>query len=162
MPNTSRPARAVSEAQPIWKAPSLAAVQALPGLNAISEDAGILLVLLSLLSTSEKIPLDLPFRGATSRRRWNAQGLIEDTGASRAGLAPELSSLLSDISRLTNAFHELELAATVSNLDQTYTMNEVISSRVHESLSPENLSFWRFQALVVTYRAIPWKYLEPS
>ncbi|KND92894.1 hypothetical protein TOPH_02403 [Tolypocladium ophioglossoides CBS 100239] len=70
--STCRAFHTVSEVEPAWKAPSLAAVsEAVPGSSSIrSEDANILLVLLSFLSPSEEIPLDLLFRGAMPRRRW--------------------------------------------------------------------------------------------
>jgi hypothetical protein len=153
----------VSEAKPAWKAPSLAAVsEAILGSSHIhSEDANILLTLLSFFTTSEKIPLDLLFRGGTPRRRWTVQGEIEGVDTFHAGLAPELGSLLSDIQRLGNAFHELDLSSAVSkNSDETYTLNEAVAGRVRGSLSPELLYFWRYQALTVAYRAIPWKYIE--
>ena len=150
----------ISEAEPTWKAPSLAAV---PGsIDIRSEDAKVLLILLSFLATSEKIPLDLLFRGATPRKRWNELGEIEEVDAIHAGLVPELGSLLSDIPRLNNTFHELVLSSAVSeNSDQVYTVDEAVA-RVHESLSPELHSFWRYHALVIAYRAIPWKYIEPA
>ncbi|KAK0628691.1 hypothetical protein B0T17DRAFT_588740 [Bombardia bombarda] len=146
-------------------APSLAAVsEAIPGSSEIRlEGANILLVLLSFLMTSEIIPLDLLVRGATPRRRWNAQGKIDEVDAICAGLVPELSSLLSDMPRLSNAFHELGLSSAVSkNSSQAYTVDEAVAARVRESLSPELHSFWRCQALVVAYRSISWKYIEPA
>lgn len=84
-------------------------------------------------------------------------------GAVPAGLAPELYNLLSDIPRLDNAFHELNLSSAVlKNSDQTYTLDEIVASRIRERLSTENLSFYNHQALIVAYRAIPWKYIEPA
>ncbi|KND92895.1 hypothetical protein TOPH_02403 [Tolypocladium ophioglossoides CBS 100239] len=72
-------------------------------------------------------------------------------------------SLLSDTLRLGNAFHELDQSSTVSkNSDQTYILTVAIAGCIRESLSPEHLSFWREQALIVAYRAIPWKYVEPT
>lgn len=126
-----------------------------------SEDANILLVLLSFLSTSENVPLHLLFRGATPRRRWTVSGDVKDSGPIHAGLAPQLGSFLSDIRRLGNAFHELELSSAVSeDSDQIYTVNDAVVRRVQEGLSSECVHFWRCQALIVAYRAIPWKYLE--
>ncbi|KAH6973893.1 hypothetical protein BKA56DRAFT_108563 [Ilyonectria sp. MPI-CAGE-AT-0026] len=155
----------VSDAYPAWKTPSLVAVsEAVPELGGIhSEDAKVLLVLLSFLSTSDKIPLDLLFRGAAPRKRWTAQGEIEGVDAIHTGLAPELCSLLSDMSRLGNAFHEPDLSSAVfKNDDQTYTLDKVVASRARERLSAEELSFWRRQVLIVAYRAVPWKYIEPG
>jgi hypothetical protein len=125
-----------------------------------SEDASTLLILLSFLK-SEKIPLELLFRGATPRKRWNVQGEIEEVDAIHTGLVPESGSLLSDVTRLSNAFHGLDLLSTVSkNSDQTYTVDEAVVARIRESLSPELHSFWRFQALVIVSRSTPWKYIE--
>jgi hypothetical protein len=159
----SRALQTVS-AQTVWKVSSLTAVsQAIPESNGIhSEDANLLLILLSFLSTPEKIPLDLLFRGATPRRRWTVQGEIAEVDAVVAGLNPEISSLLSNISRLEEAFFCLELSSTVSKFEQTYTLDEAIACRIREGLSPEHHSFWRHQALVIAYRAIPWKYIEPA
>jgi hypothetical protein len=139
--------------------------QAAGGLAAVlsgSDDAKRLLLLLSFLA-AEEIPVDLLVRGATPRRRWDIQGEIEGVDALRAGLDPELGSFLSDTLRLSNAFFELDLLSAVSkNSGQTYTLNEAVAGRIHESLPPEHRSFWRCQALVVAYRAIPWKYIEPA
>ncbi|KAF5974095.1 hypothetical protein FBULB1_7927 [Fusarium bulbicola] len=127
-----------------------------------SEDASILLAFLSVLAVSEKVPLDLLSRGATPRRRWNMHGEMEEVDTIPSGLVPELCSLLSGTSRLSDAFHELELSSAVSkNIDETYTLDEIIASRIRVRLSPENRLFYRSQALVVVYRAIPWKYIEP-
>src|SRR5690242_1254704 len=89
------------------------------------KDADTLLSLLSCLMFSDKIPLDLLFRGAMSRERWNELGEIEKLDASCVGLDPELGSLLSNMQRLDNAFRSLEQSLAVSKLpDQTYTLCE--------------------------------------
>jgi hypothetical protein len=153
----------VSPAKSTWKAISLAIVfEAIPeSSNTRSEDASILLVLLSFLAT-EEVPLDLLLRGATPRRRWNARGEIEEANATIASLAPEVANILSDLSRLRNAFRELDLSSVVSRKsDDAYTLNEAVASDVRKKLSPEYTSFWKRHALVVAYRAIPWKYIEP-
>ena len=83
--------------------------------------------------------------------------------ATHTGLVPELGGLLSDVTRLSNAFHELDISSAVSkDLDQTYTVDEAIIGRIHQSLSPELHYFWRFQALVIVSRSIPRKYIEPT
>ncbi|CVL11857.1 hypothetical protein FPRO06_07906 [Fusarium proliferatum] len=131
--------------------------------NRYSEDASILLAFLSVLAVSERVPLDLLSRGAAPRRRWNTRGEIAAVDAAAAGLNPELYSLLSGSSRLSDAFHELELLSALSkNTDETYNLDEIVVSRIRERLSPESLSFFRSQALIVVYRAIPWKYVEPA
>lgn len=125
-----------------------------------SGDANILLLLLSFLSTSETVPLDLLFRGATPRKRWTAQGNIEDLGALHSSLSPELERILSDFSRTCNAIDELKRVSAVSDSNQVYSVNAEVATRVRASLSTELTIFWRYQALIVTYRAIPWKYCE--
>ncbi|KAI9146641.1 Calcium-dependent protein kinase 1 [Paramyrothecium foliicola] len=127
-----------------------------------SEDAKVLLCLLSFLSTSDKIPLDL-VRGALPRKRWNEHGEIEEVNAVHIGLDPELRGLLSDAPRLSNAFDELDSSlATSKHGDHTYTLNEAVASRVRGELDAEHFSFWKRQALIITYRAIPWKYIEST
>lgn len=165
-PSTSLDLSAKFEADPdFWKLQSLkAATEALPRLSdANLDDANLLLVFLCFLADHEKISVDFLFRGATPRKRWSEHGGIEEMDANRAGLSQELARLLSDISRLSNAFHELELLSVVSkHSDQTYTVDEVVVGHIRASLSPELLSIWRGQALIVAYRSIPWKYIEPS
>lgn len=113
--STCRSLHTVLEVEPAWKVPSLAAVSKVPGSSSIRlEDANILLVLLSFLPPSEKIPLDLLFRGARPRRCWTVQGEIKEVDALYADLTPEWGSLLSDTLRLGNALHELDLSSTVS------------------------------------------------
>jgi hypothetical protein len=126
-----------------------------------SEDASVLLVLLSFFSPYEKIPFDLCARGSTPRKRWTVEGEIELVDATKVGLAPGLIDLLADTQRLTQAFVELcQSAAIFIYPDETYHLNEDMSARVHRSLASDALPFWRQQALIVAYRAIPWKYLE--
>jgi hypothetical protein len=148
---------------PAWRASALeAASQSLFDESFTrSEDASVLLVLLSFFSPCEKIPLNLFVRGSTPRKRWTVEGNIEFADASRVGLASELVDLLSDAQRLTRAFDELcRSAAVLRYPDETYHLNEDMSARVHRSLAPDTLPFWRQQALVVAYRAMPWKYIE--
>ncbi|KAF4342540.1 hypothetical protein FBEOM_3516 [Fusarium beomiforme] len=126
-----------------------------------SEDASVLLVLLSFYSPCEKIPLELFIRGSTPRKRWTIEGEIELVDANKVGLTSWLVDILADAERLTRAFRELcQLAAVLKYPDETYHLNEDMSARVHRSLAPEALPFWRQQALIVAYRAIPWKYIE--
>ncbi|KAH7236328.1 hypothetical protein BKA59DRAFT_308141 [Fusarium tricinctum] len=126
-----------------------------------SEDASVLLVLLSFFSPCEKIPLDLCARGSSPRKRWTVEGETELVDATKVGLAPGLVDLLSDTQRLTQAFFELcQSAAILIYPDETYHLNEDMSARVHRSLASDALPFWRQQALIVAYRSIPWKYLE--
>ncbi|KUI67647.1 hypothetical protein VM1G_11470 [Cytospora mali] len=54
-----------------------------------------------------------------------------------------LDNLSSNVSRTSNT---------------TYKVDETIASRVRDSLPADQLSFWKTQALIITYRAVPWKY----
>jgi hypothetical protein len=149
----------------MWKHPTLeAASKALLRSNsACSDDAKILFVVLSFFASCEKIPEDLLIRGSTSRRRWNWCGEIEEVAAIEAGLISELGSLLPDTARLNVAFHELMQLSAISEVSShVYMIDNDIATRVHESLCPEMITFWSEQALILTYRAIPWKYIEPA
>lgn len=153
----------VGMASSAWRASALEAVSSylFDEHSSRSEDASILLVLMSFFSPYDKIPLDLLVRGSTNRRRWTADGKIETVDAIPVGLVPELAELLSDASRLSNIFEELcRVSAILKYSDDAYHLNEDMSARIHESLDPKGLSFWRQQALIVAYRAIPWKYIE--
>ncbi|KAF4417385.1 hypothetical protein FACUT_12261 [Fusarium acutatum] len=163
--STCRPLPTTAQAGSPWKASSIAAVsKSFPGSSSgYSDDASILLAFLSVLAVSERLPLDLLSRGAAPRKRWNSRGEIEEVDAIAAGLDPELYSLLSGSSRLSDAFQELELSSAVSkNMDETYNLDEMVASRIRERMLPENLLFFRSQALIVVYRATPWKYIEPA
>lgn len=71
--------------------------------------------------------------------------------------------MLCDSQRLGRAFRELGLLSAVSkHSDETYTMNEAVADHVRKSLPSELLSFWRYQALALAYRAIPCKYIESA
>lgn len=129
--------------------------------NVGNDDARILLVLLSFFPTTEKVPLDLLIRGAAPRQRWTAQGEIKELQAVERGLCLELQTLLSDVSRVRDAFDVLQSQSVVSLLDQACSVHEQVSCRVRETIPNEYAVFWRGQALIVSYRAIPWKHIEP-
>lgn len=145
-----------------WHAQTIAATSlSVTGLSDVGhDDAHILLALLSFFPTTEKVPLDLLVRGATPRQRWTAQGEIEELQAIENGLCPELQTLLSDVSRVRDAFDVLQSQSVVSLLDQACLVHEQIVCRVRETLPTEYTVFWRCQALIVSYRAIPWKHIE--
>lgn len=127
-------------------------------LDPMSADSKLLLLLVCMLGSSAFSPSFLVF-GATARKRWTEQGHIED--AACAGLASELRTLLSDVSRLQRAFDELENASVLTKTcGDRYTMSAATRSRVLTTLLPEVKQFWRSQALFVTCHAVPWKYLE--
>lgn len=142
----------------------MAVLEAVPGPDGFrSDDAKVILTLLSFLSTSDPISLDLLSHGAAARKRWTTLGGIEEVDAVHAGLAPELRNLLSDGKRLESVFDGLCLSSVVSmDNDENYTLDEAVASRVREGVPAEDLPFWRCQALVVSYRAIPWKYIQPA
>ncbi len=148
--------------RPAWNAASLAAVRnAAPGpRNAWSEDTTVLMALLCFFAP-QKLPVDLLLGGAAARRRWNREGGIETAEACHVGLAPELAGLLSDPRRLGDAFAELDLSSAVStNPDGSHGLDGELAARIRDSIPPELGAFWRRQALILAWRAVPWKYLE--
>lgn len=151
----------VASTEPTWKASLVAVSSAILGTSkTYSEDASILLVLLTFFSASANIPFDLLLRGASPRKRWDHRGEIQEVDS---GLALGSGVFLSNNTRLSHAFHELtSLSAVSKDFDGTYTLTGDIAKRVHESLPAENIAFWKSQALIIAYRAIPWKYLEST
>ncbi|KAF4332252.1 hypothetical protein FBEOM_13952 [Fusarium beomiforme] len=145
-----------------WKGASFVkSLEAIPSsYDRYSDDSKILLVFLSFLSISDKIPPELFFRGAVPCKRWSAEGNIEDVDATHSDLSQELSSFLSDESRLHNSLDELRSSSAIlDDSEGSYTLNEAMSG-ISKKLTAEDLSFWRCQVLVAVYRAIPWKYIE--
>jgi hypothetical protein len=142
-----------------WKAVSEAIVdQARPGL--MRTDGSLLLTLLCFFDRD--VSLSLLSRGASSRRRWTRQGETEEIAPRHIDLATDLQLLLSDVTRLDMAAHELENHAAISkNSDETYIVDAAIRGHVLGQLPPQFHSFWRLQALSIAYRSVPWKYLEP-
>lgn len=117
-------------------------------------------LLLSFLSPNCKITHDFLLRAGTSRKRWTLCGGVKEVDATAAGLAPELTGLLSDAPRLSNALSSLA-PAMLKEIDQGYTLDMDAVTRIHRELPTEALMFWKTQALIVSYRACPWKYIEP-
>lgn len=77
--------------------------------------------------------------------------------ATTSGLSPELTGLLSDSPRLSTALS----TAVLKKSDQGYILDADAAKRVREGLATETLTSWKTQALIVAYRACPWKYIEP-
>lgn len=156
--------RAMPELQYAGDIPSLEEIsQAIPGSsdNGLSNDSRMLVAFLSSFSPRSMIPLDL-FRGATPRKRWAKDGNLEDTRAEQFGLVTELCGFLSSNHRLKSGFRDLEALSVVSQeSDQAYSISDGVTKGVLEKLSPESLDFWKTQALLVLYRSIPWKYIDP-
>jgi hypothetical protein len=72
-----------------------------------------------------------------------------------------LAELISDPQRLADAFSELGLSSAVSrSADGTHTADGALAARIRDSMPPELRLFWRRQALIVAWRAVPWRYLE--
>lgn len=159
-----------------WTGPSLSAARAILGSVAereLSDDANILFLLLSRLAVKEPIPLAMLLLGTTSRKRWTQAGGVADVEATDVGLSSELARFVSDPKRLDDAFRELggcqpSSWTTASPLrlleDGLYSIDEAVANRLNDELhlSTAVATFWKEQALIVSYRAIPWKYLETS
>ncbi|KAK2812071.1 hypothetical protein FQN50_001782 [Emmonsiellopsis sp. PD_5] len=145
-----------------WKASSMAAVFEVlsESKGDHSELAGVLCVLLCFLARSE-VPLQLCLRGATPRKRWSNHGDIEVMDALDVGLVPELVHALSHPTDLNDALRELQSFSAVSKSDSTWLLNPTVSTRILCSLPLKFHPFWRQQALIVAFRSIPWKFLEP-
>ncbi|KAK7415573.1 hypothetical protein QQX98_005819 [Neonectria punicea] len=122
-------------------------------------DSNKLLNLSSFLSPT-KIPFSLLVRGSSSRNRWNSQGDVERVNASDVGLPSDLCNLLSDQPRLVSAMNSLPYA-DVDSSEQFYEVEQVIAGLARQRHDPDGQVRWRNWALTVTYRSIPWKYLEP-
>lgn len=149
LPDVTRHWRAASEAT---------ASKIVPG---IMPDSKLLLILACLFASCE-LPLNVLFLGATPRKRWTEQAEIGEVAASCVGLAPDLETFLSDVSRLRRAAEELRKASAIAKTsDDRYALDSTIRARVLAKLPPEIHRFWRHQALIIAYRSVPWKYLEP-
>ncbi|KAL1876258.1 hypothetical protein Daus18300_002886 [Diaporthe australafricana] len=131
------------------------------GLNGFSaEDARIIELLVSFFSPSHAITYDFLLRGGSPRKRWTPDGGIEETDATAAGLSPELTSILSDHARLSHALNDLS-TIVLRKSAQDYILDEEAASRIRQDLPSDAQLYWKTQALIVAYRAIPWKYIEP-
>ncbi|KAK2741014.1 LipA and NB-ARC domain-containing protein [Colletotrichum kahawae] len=98
------------------------------------------------------------YRGGTPRKHWTKDGGIGDTSALHD---ITLQPLLSDLSALNKAMNELQRRSAVSvDMGGTYTLRPDVKATVLEELPSANFPFWRRQALIIAYRAVPWKYLE--
>ncbi|KAI0572219.1 hypothetical protein Alg130_10587 [Pyrenophora tritici-repentis] len=159
---TNRSLHTLQGTLPVWLAPAIAASsRSAPQLsNVHNNDIHIILALLSFFATGREVPPDLLLRAATPRMRWTVQGETEEVDAAESGLCPQLQSLLSDVSRVRNAIRELSSLSVVSFADQACSLSEQVASSVRENLPAEQTVFWKRQALLITYRAIPWKHIE--
>lgn len=124
-----------------------------------SEDARILALLVSNLSPDHELTHELLHRGGSARKRWTVHGGVKVVQATQLGLSAELTTLLSDISRLKTALDDL-LATALVRSGHGYKQNEDMACRIRQSISADELKFWKCQALIVCCGMIPWKYLE--
>lgn len=124
------------------------------------DDSKLLLTVISMFASSQ-FSLQILSLGANPRKRWTEQGQIAEVAC--ADLAPELKDLLSDVSTLRQAVDELERSSVVTKIsDDRYTLDAATGASILTTLPPEIRQFWRQQALVIIYRAVPWKYLESA
>lgn len=115
--------------------------------------------LLSFLSPSHPITHDFLLRGGSLRKRWTRDGGIEEVEATTSGLSAELTDLLSDSPRLGKALSLLSMTA-LRKTDQGYMLDEEAVKQIRQNFPTHALTFWKTQALIVAYRACPWKYIE--
>lgn len=115
------------------------------------DDSILVVILLSFLSTSHSVPVDLLVRVASPRKRWTPEGEYEDNNATGMGLAPELLELLSDTPRLRNALNNAP-SILKSDSSDYYAINQSTMRSVHDLLPHDCLDFWKCQALIATYR----------
>lgn len=128
------------------------------GLNDFTtDDSKSLELLLSFLSPSYSITHDFLLRGGSPRKRWTRDGGIEEVDATTSGLSPELTGLLSDSPRLSTALS----TAVLKKSDQGYILDADAAERIRQGLPTEVLASRKTQALIVAYRACPWKNIEP-
>ncbi|KAI8654310.1 hypothetical protein LRP88_00194 [Fusarium phalaenopsidis] len=123
------------------------------------DNSSKLLNLSSFLAPT-KIPFSLLIRGSSSRNRWNSQGDIERVDASTVGLPSGLANVLSNQPSLTSAMSRLP-HAYIKISDQLYEVDGEIADLARQRHAPDDQARWKNWALIVTYRSIPWKYLEP-
>lgn len=128
--------------------------------QASEDDNTTLTLLVSFLSPAHEVTNDLLRRGGSPRRRWTEQGHVREVEATAAGLSRELTGLLSDPTRLGHALDSLNSQTVLSRSGTAYALNEQAARAIRKELSAEQLSFWKRQACIVAYRAVPWKYLE--
>jgi hypothetical protein len=89
------------------------------------------------------------------------QGEVEKIDAKTCNHSSDVLSLLSDAPRMETAIGMSEcLSASNFSSGRTYSVKREIACGVRDALHREQTDFWMLQALIVAYRAIPWKYLE--
>ncbi|KAH8745807.1 hypothetical protein F5883DRAFT_622867 [Diaporthe sp. PMI_573] len=132
------------------------------GLNSTTASAkDALALLLSFLSPDHNLTQDFLRHGGSRRERWTVHGNTEEVDANIAGLSPDLSRLLSDDDSLGHALDMLS-RSILNKSGQAYMLDKEAASGIRRNLSAEETVFWKCQAFITEYRAIPWKYIESS
>lgn len=123
------------------------------------QDIRSLGLLVSFLSPSHEITREFLRKGGLPRKRWSTNGNIEEVDAITAGLSPELTHLLSDSLRVGNTLEKLS-RTVLRKVGHVFKLNKEAAGHIRQDISADELDFWERQALVVAYRAVPWKYIE--
>ncbi|RSL88929.1 hypothetical protein CEP51_001487 [Fusarium floridanum] len=123
------------------------------------DDSNKLLNLSSFLAPT-KIPFSLLTRGSSSRERWTSQGGIESVEASDVGLPSDLCRILSNQPDLESTINSMP-HTYIKVSDQLFEVDGAVADLARQRHVPDDQARWKNWALIVTYRSIPWKYLEP-
>lgn len=123
-------------------------------------DTQNLRLLVPFLSPSHTLTLEFFHRGGSPRKRWTLEGGVATVDAAVAGLSSCLVSLMCDASRLERALNNLS-TSVLKKSEGCYSLEEEFAGRIRDSLSASEASLWKRQALIVAYRAISWKNVEP-
>ncbi|KAF4469593.1 hypothetical protein FALBO_3506 [Fusarium albosuccineum] len=118
-----------------------------------------LLILSSFLSP-QPIPFILLLQAASPRSRWTTKGDVIKGKPGDVGFDAPLPALSSNRSKLLDIVHRLP-GVRVDALNDSYQVDEETLFRVRQEQSPEQCFRWKYCALIVACRSIPWKYLEP-
>ncbi|KAJ3533278.1 hypothetical protein NM208_g8058 [Fusarium decemcellulare] len=117
------------------------------------------LILSSFLSP-QPIPFRLLLRAASRRSRWTTKGDVIEVNPGDVGFDAPLPALFSNRSKLLDIVHRLP-GVRVDALNDSYRVDEETLFRLLQEQSPEQCFRWKYCALIVACRSIPWKYLEP-
>lgn len=127
-----------------------------------SSDADMLLRLLCFFAPSHDIPVEMLRLGTSLRNRWTKEG---STATRKSSVHHNLAAFISDEIRTDAALQALVelgviLFATV-NGHKTYKIRPRLIEETLAKLESDCIKFWKQQALLVSYHAITWKYIEP-
>ncbi|KAL0764103.1 hypothetical protein CaCOL14_013430 [Colletotrichum acutatum] len=129
----------------------------------LCDDTDKLLRLSYFFASSYHVPVDMLRSGTAPRCRWSKEG---DVVCRQSSVHPHLVSFINDQTRLEDAIDKLTekryIECTTTDGLKMYRLLPNGSSKALDGLDQESASYWKRQALLVSYHAIPWKYLEPS